>query len=617
MTLNVILVVFVVSLVVGGIRIKSLLEWRVGEIDATISALINAVAEPAGEAAFSIDPILAERAVQGLVKSHYVSSVSVVDDFGTSLFAHVKPGVYGASSGVRVPGIIWQDKRVVDLTAYGKPVGRLIVNTADREVTKSLNDMIFAEIVNLFSVLAVLAISLALVFYFTLTRPLSILSKTLSDFELESRDLKRVAPPKGHGLDEIGSVAENFNFLLSKIEKEIQLLRNTRDELGQLRTYLSSIINSMPSALVSVDNDCMITQLNREAEGRIIISAQDAVGQPLAEVLPRMEKVTDLVRKAVNEKKTYCESRQFRLDDGELYYEEITIYPLTADGVDGAVIRIDDVTDRTRLEMMMVQSEKMMSVGGLAAGMAHEINNPLAGVLGHVHNMRNRIFGDLKKNELVARECGVDLELVRSYLEHREIPRMLDGIVESGSRAATIVSNMLTFSRKSEKKHEKYNIAELLDTTIELAANDYDLKKHYDFRKIEINREYAEDVPSVVCEGTELQQVFFNLLKNGAEAMTEKEFIDETPHFNCRVSSDSSMVVVEIEDNGPGLDADSRKRIFEPFYTTKEVGKGTGLGLSVSYFIIKEQHKGVLEVDSLPGKWTRFSIKLPLDQNRS
>lgn len=612
LTLNVVLVAFAVSIIVGGIRIKMFIDWRISELDSTISSLVNAVAGPAGEAAFSIDPILAGRAVQGLVESRYVSSVSVVDDFGTVLFTFAKSGTKGGNSKFKIPGISWNDKRSVGLTAYGQSVGRLVVDIDDREVNESLHSIISAEVVNILLILVALAIAFTLVFYLTLTRPLSRLARTLSEFELESRDLGRVVPPKGHELDEIGSVAENFNILLSKIEKEIHQLHRTKDELGQLRVYLSSIINSMPSALVSVDNDCMITHWNKQAERNIGVPSSEAIGRHLESVVPRMAAIDGLIRKALDEKEVYSDSHQHRRKDGELLYEEITIYPLTADGVDEAVIRVDDVTDRTRLEMMMVQSEKMMSVGGLAAGMAHEINNPLAGVLGHVHNMRTRIFGDLKKNEIVAEECGIELEALRCYMERREISRMLDGIFDSGTRAAAIVSNMLTFSRKSEKRHGRYDIAKLLDNTIELAANDYDLKKHYDFRMIEINREYASDIPEVVCEGTELQQVFFNLLKNGAEAMTDKEYVDEIPCFNCRIKEDYSMVVVEIEDNGPGMDIDTRKRIFEPFYTTKEVGKGTGLGLSVSYFIVKDQHGGELEVDSSTGKWTRFTVKLPL-----
>ncbi len=177
----------------------------------------------------------------------------------------------------------------------------------------------------------------------------------------------------------------------------------------------------------------------------------------------------------------------------------------------------------------------MMSVGGLAAGMAHEINNPLAAIVGNSQNILNRIYKDLDKNHKTASECNVDLENIREYLSRRDIPKMLNGISESCNRAATIVSNMLRFSRKSERKFGECNLAELMNSTLELAANDYDLKREYDFRKIEIIKEYSSDLSSVVCEENELQQVFLNLLKNGAQAMMDKEYVEDKPCFIFKI----------------------------------------------------------------------------------
>lgn len=390
-------------------------------------------------------------------------------------------------------------------------------------------------------------------------------------------------------------------------------LKKAEVELAKTRNYLSNIIDSMPSMVVGVDTECNVTQWNMEAERITNIAPQDAIGRPLHSVLPFLSREVERVRESIRTRTTCSDLLQVRSASGEVQHENVTIYPLIANGVDGAVVRVDDVTDRVNLEQIMVQSEKMMSVGGLAAGMAHEINNPLAAILGYTQNIKKRVFGGLKKNHAVAEECGVSLENVQEYLKHREIPRMLDGIHESGARAANIVANMLSFSRKTEKELKRHDLALLLDATLELAANDYNLKKYYDFRKIKIIREYDEASLPVHCDGNEIQQVFFNLLKNGAEAMMDKDYEDVPPTITCRVKQVGGMAVVEIEDNGPGMDDAVRKRIFEPFYTTKEVGKGTGLGLSVSYFIITDQHKGCMEVESAIGEWTRFSIKLPID----
>ncbi|SMF16760.1 PocR ligand-binding domain-containing protein [Desulfovibrio gilichinskyi] len=389
-------------------------------------------------------------------------------------------------------------------------------------------------------------------------------------------------------------------------------LKKTKAELAKTRNYLSNIIDSMPSLLIGVDTNCQVTQWNIEAAKVTSLSAQEALGQSLGKVLPRIAFEMARVDEAIRTRTPCSDSLRTNTPGGDVIHENITIYPLVANGVDGAVVRIDDVTNLVKLQQMMVQSEKMLSIGGLAAGIAHEINNPLASILGYVLNIQRRIFGDIPKNETVASECGVSLEDIRKYLEHRDIPRMLEGIHESGLRAGAIVHNMLSFSRKSEKELKPHDIIELLDTTLDLAANDYNLEKKYDFRNIEIVREYDEHVPAVYCEKSEMQQVFLNLFRNGAEAMMGKVYENGHPRFICRVKQRGDAVLVEIEDNGTGVDDAVRKRIFEPFYTTKDVGQGTGLGLSVSYFIITDLHHGRLEVDSVLGEWTRFTIKLSL-----
>ena len=176
------------------------------------------------------------------------------------------------------------------------------------------------------------------------------------------------------------------------------------------------------------------------------------------------------------------------------------------------------------------------------------------------------------------------------------------------------MTNILSFARKSDTAVSSHVLEELLDKTAELAATDYDLKKQYDFKQIEIRREYAENPVHVPCEGTKIQQVLLNILRNGAQAMQEAK--TQAPRFIFRSSYDSEMTtaVLEIEDNGPGMDENTRKRVFEPFFTTKAEGVGTGLGLSISYFIITENHGSEMEVESEPGNETRFIICLALEQ---
>lgn len=394
------------------------------------------------------------------------------------------------------------------------------------------------------------------------------------------------------------------------ITSDISDIKQVEMELTRTKGYIDNIINSMPSALFSVDRHCRIILWNRQAEQRYGILSSEAVSKPLVEVLPSMAVYQEKIDRAMVEQTPYYSSKQSRIFYTKKIYEDITIYPL-AQGVDGAVIRVDDVTEQVQMEEMVIQSEKMLSIGGLAAGMAHEINNPLSGMMQNAQVVMQRLTNPIPASVKIADELGITLEQIHAFMEKRNIFRQLDQIRDAGIRASQIVQNMLSFSRKEQTGKSSQNIAQILDKTLELARSDYDLKKQYDFRKIEIVREYDPQTPQVICEASKIQQVFFNLLKNAAQAMHETKQ-EKAPRFILRIFPKQAKVFIEIEDNGPGIEKEIQKRIFEPFFTTKAVGKGTGLGMSVSYFIIVDNHNGDLKVVSEPGKGTTFIVELPV-----
>lgn len=398
--------------------------------------------------------------------------------------------------------------------------------------------------------------------------------------------------------------------------QDITERKRADEELLRLRNYLANIIDSMPSALVGVDKNGNVTQWNKTVEQATGINADAARGKSISHLMPWMASETGKITDSIRTRQIIQGQKRPRVLEGDIRYEDITIYPLITNGVEGAVIRIDDVTEKVRLEEMMIQSEKMLSVGGLAAGMAHEINNPLAGIMQTAAVMAGRLGDNLHipANRKAAEAAGTTLEAIESFMAARGIPRMLDTINESGKRMAAIVGNMLSFARKSDATVSSHVLDQLLDKTLELAATDYDLKKQYDFKRIEIHRDYADDIPTVPCEGAKIQQVLLNILRNGAQAMQEAD--TESPRFmvRTRFEKERNMVRMEIEDNGPGMDEATRKRMFEPFFTTKPTGVGTGLGLSVSYFIITENHRGEMTVESRPGTGTKFVIRLPMKE---
>jgi|GEM_PF-1619546 len=395
---------------------------------------------------------------------------------------------------------------------------------------------------------------------------------------------------------------------------DITIFKESEAELRYLRNFLENIIDSMPSVMIGVDKNTKITQWNKKAQQVTGISKDAALGQAFQTACPLLSQKMDLIKNAISRQRVCSNLRHTRKEQDRIIYEDIIVYPLIGKGLEGAVIRIDDVTERMRMEEMMIQSEKMLSVGGLAAGMAHEINNPLAGMMQSANVMKSRLESiDMPANLKVAEELGITIDDLKSFMEKRGIFKMLDAIHGSGIRAAEIVSSMLSFARKSDAAMSSHYPDQLMDNILELAATDYDLKKQYDFKSIKIIKQYADQLPLLPCEGAKIQQVLLNILRNGAQAMQTAK--TEFPQFIIRIynTKEPEMVCMEIEDNGPGMDEATRSKVFDPFFTTKPVGIGTGLGLSVSYFIITENHKGTMDVFSQTGKGAKFIIRLPVE----
>lgn len=399
------------------------------------------------------------------------------------------------------------------------------------------------------------------------------------------------------------------------IDRDITERKRSESELIQAQAYITNIIDSMPSVLIGVDAGGVITQWNLEAANMTGVNSETAVGKKIGEVIPRLASEMQRVEKAIKTRTVQVETQRSILNENDFYFEDITVFPLITNGAAGAVIRLDNVTDRVRMKEMMIQSEKMLSVGGLAAGMAHEINNPLAGMMQTADVMQNRLTDvEMPANRRVAEENNLSMQGLKVYMEERGILRMLSTICESGLRVAGIVDNMLSFARKGDDRIESIDLTELIDKTLELASTDYDFKQQYDFKLIQIEKEYEREHYIVSCEGGKIQQVLLNIFRNGAQVMQEAGV--EMPRLIIRLhrETERDMVVIEIEDNGPGMDEETCKRVFEPFFTTKPSGVGTGLGLSVSYFIITETHGGEMTIESRHGSGANFIIRLPVER---
>ncbi|WPN46175.1 ATP-binding protein [Pseudomonas sp. P8_241] len=434
----------------------------------------------------------------------------------------------------------------------------------------------------------------------------------LSRIEAREQQLKRARDDSQAAYDQAQGLAEETRHTNRKLELEVQVRSKIEKKLTGFQNYLNSIIDSMPSALIALDEQLYVTQWNQEASALSGTRLDEALNQPIFLAFEPLKPFLPQLKQTVEQHMVAKIERVTWVKDEEPRHYALTFYPLMGGAGRGVVIRIDDITQRLSLEEMMVQSEKMLSVGGLAAGMAHEINNPLGAILHNVQNIRRRLSPELPKNIEVAEQANIELATVNQYLQIREVPQLLDGIQQAGARAAKIVTHMLSFSRRSTRQMAPCDLPALIDQAVEIAGNDFDLAIGFDFKGQAIIRQFDPALGPVPGTANELEQVLLNLLKNAAQAIHQREDDSEPGRIILRTRLNPPWAEIQVEDNGIGMSESVRKRTFEPFFTTKEIGQGTGLGLSVSYFIITNNHKGQMEVQSTLGQGTCFTLRLPL-----
>ena len=309
----------------------------------------------------------------------------------------------------------------------------------------------------------------------------------------------------------------------------------------------------------------------------------------------------------------------------------VRVYAASSDKltVEGSVVTVHDVTEHKMLhselegaynelkltQAKILQQEKMASIGQLAAGVAHEINNPIGFVNSNLGTLRKYT---VKLGEFIEVQAKmiVALGTAASQEEHSEarkkfkvdyvlqdITDLVEESLEGVERVRTIVANLKTFSRVDQAERKASDLNECLESTINIVWNELKYK-------VDLKREYGE-LPLVVCYPQQLNQVFMNLLMNAAQAIAEHGVI------TVRTWHDDGVVRVAITDTGNGIPAENLPRLFEPFFTTKEVGKGTGLGLSIAYDIVTKQHHGEISVQSEVGCGTTFMVTIPLVEEGS
>ncbi len=405
------------------------------------------------------------------------------------------------------------------------------------------------------------------------------------------------------------------SFLDGSIE-DVSVRRQAEEQLRQSEQKFFQLFQLSPDAIVvaRLDDDT-VRDVNQAFIRMFGFTRDEVLATPasdLAIVVPGAS-LRDAYRQLRRDGELRNHEFAARHKDGAPMSCLLSCALLYIDGEDHVMAVLRDITQIKKMQEVIIQTEKMVSLGGIAAGIAHEINNPLGIVLQAAQNMAQRTRPDFAKNLEVARAMGLDMELLARYMRERKLDVFLGDIQSAALRAAAIIRHMLEFSRRSESRRKVCDLPGVLRRALTLAQSDYDLKKSYDFRKIDVALRMDDDLPSINCTETEIEQVAVNLLRNAAQAMAAADPPVEAPRIDIDVSAMPGGVRIVMADNGPGMPPEVQRRAFEPFYTTKAPGVGTGLGLSVSYFIVTKGHGGRMEVESEPGKGTRFIIELPVD----
>ena len=388
------------------------------------------------------------------------------------------------------------------------------------------------------------------------------LGKTVDGDFLSSDDVELVQTIAGY----VAVALDNAQLYSSLEQKAL--------EIARLKDFSENIVESLNVGVLAVDLGGMVESWNTRMEQLFGVKRQDAVGQQLRALLPE-ELAAEIAARREEEQITGIYKQRLQ-HQGKFLTLNVSITPLVSKSGEriGRLLLFDDVTQRERMEEQMTQTEKLTSLGLLAAGVAHEVNTPLAVISNYIQMLAKQMPEDDPRHNIIEK------------------------IVKQTFRASEIVNNLLNFSRTGAAELADIDVNRVVEETLSLVA--HPLKTS----QIHIVKQLGESLPPVRGSANKLQQVFLNLFLNARDAMPAGGMLE------VRTAAHNGSVEVEVADTGAGIPREHIHRIFDPFFTTKSNGRGTGLGLSVSYGIIKE-HAGKIDVRSTPGKGTSFHVEFP------
>jgi len=365
---------------------------------------------------------------------------------------------------------------------------------------------------------------------------------------------------------------------------------------------LNVFIDSMTLPILIVNSSWVIKMVNKDCSELL---QKPCLNKPIIEIFPVLE---DEFNNFHNQKLPRSIPKVSLLKDHPNKYWDVNISPLKLPDFEGAVLHLNDITDKINFQNLIMKNDKLASLGLLLAGIAHEINNPTNFVSGNIEPLKKDLsdlililnkYSELSPNSDITAKLKeiddfkneVDVEYILP-----EIKSLLEGIKEGAIRIATLVKDLRSFARPDDKLVKITDIHELIDSTLSLLT--HSLKG-----RVEVVREYGE-IPDIECIPGKINQVLMNLLQNASQA------IEGNGTIIIKTELVNHSVKISIKDSGAGISEENKKNLFKPFFTTKEPSVGTGLGLTISQSII-QVHGGTIQFDSKLGEGTEFVICLP------
>jgi PAS domain S-box-containing protein len=390
--------------------------------------------------------------------------------------------------------------------------------------------------------------------------------------------------------------------------------RNLADALAHERNVLRTMIDLIPAFIYAKDAQSRFTAANKLVANRMGVEPEDLIGKTDFDFFPR-----EHAEKFFADEQALIQSGVPLIDREELAFDQTrgkdriiltSKIPLRdeAGNLTGIVGTGFDITDRKDAEARMASSDRLESIGRLAAGVAHEINTPIQYLNDSVSFIREGVgellayIDELHKATTVRPEAGGDVDYMRE-----ELPPAMTRVAEGLSRITEIVRSMKVFSHADQREMSEVDLNCAVSSTLVVARSEY-----RDVADVETD---LGEIPRVICHGGQINQVVLNLVVNAAHAIGDVIKKGGTRgKIVVRTREENGHVVISIADTGGGIPEGIRALIFDPFFTTKEVGRGTGQGLSVSRNVVVKGHGGELDFTTEPGKGTTFFVRLPLTQ---